>query len=139
MKKHIGGLFITTFIITTVVGILFFLASCQTQPRVIPNNLTPAEYFQRAQEASENENYKLAMRYYRKFQEVYPNNLEKNLWAEYEIAFLYHKMGDNKTAIKLFDKLIAKYKSKEAKNWPQAPRILAEKVKENILKRGIKR
>ncbi len=135
MKKYTTNLF---FVI--IIGSLsIFFSSCQTQPKVIPNNLTPAEYFQRAQDASEKENYKLAMRYYKKFQEVYPNNLEKNLWAEYEIAFLYHKMGDNKTAIKLLDKLIAKYKSKEAKNWPQAPRILAEKVKENILKRGIKR
>ena len=135
MKKNIIHLFPVIILIAS----LSLFVSCQTQPKTIPSNLTPAEYFQRAQDASENENYKLAMRYYRKFQEVYPNNLEKNLWAEYEIAFLYHKMGDNKTAIKLFDKLIAKYKTKEAKNWPQAPRILAEKVKENILKRGIKK
>ena len=61
------------------------------------------------------------------------NNLEKNLWASYEIAFLHHKMGDDQKAIELFDKLIAKYNSTKAKNWPVAPKILAQKVKEEII------
>ncbi len=130
MKKHKYFLETLTFI-----TVLLFIFSCQTQPTTIPDNLSPAEYFQRAQDASENENYRLALKYYEKFQKKYPDNLEKNLWASYEIAFLHHKMGDDKTAIELFDKLIDKYNSKDASKWPQAPKILAEKVKAKILEK----
>ncbi len=116
-------------------GLSLLYMSCATEPATIPKNLTPAEFFQKAQDASEVGNYKLAMRYYEAFKKKYPDNLEKNLWADYEIAFLYHKMNNDEKAIELFDRLIEKYEKEGNEKWPKAPRILAEKVEENILKK----
>ena len=131
MKTKIKYILTSTIILT----LFSIIISCATKPVTIPPNLSPSEFFQRAQDASEIGNYKLAMQYYLEFQKRYPDNLNKNLWAEYEIAFLYHKMGKDKKAVELLDKLIEKYNSKGTNKWPQAPKILAEKVKENILKK----
>jgi len=123
-----------TFIIP-IIFLILLLSACQTTIREVPPNLSPAKLFQKAQDASENGNYKLAMEYYRTFQKRYSGNLEKNLWAYYEIAFLYHKMNKNDKAVKLFNELLNKYATQGTKEWPQAPRILAEKVKAGILKK----
>lgn len=122
-----------------LIALAFILFSCQTTVKEIPANLSPAELFQKAQDASENDNYTLAMEYYKTFQKRYPDNLEKNLWASYEIAFLYHKMGKNETAIKLFNELINKYATQGKKDWPQAPKILAQKVRDELLKKENKK
>jgi outer membrane protein assembly factor BamD (BamD/ComL family) len=108
------------------------LLVCSSVPDDIEEGLTPMEYFQRAQEASDSGRYKLSMAYYEKFQEQYPAERDRNLWAEYEIALLYYKMGDNRTALDRFDALLDKYEQGEP-NLPAGPEILAEKVKTRIL------
>ncbi|MBA7705881.1 Outer membrane protein assembly factor BamD [subsurface metagenome] len=111
---------------------LSLLASCSSFSKNFEQGLTPAEFFQRAQEASEKRNYKLALHYYQAFQAEYPTELDRNLWACYEIAFLYHKMGKEGTALELFEELIEQYASDESAAYPQGPLILAEKVKAGI-------
>jgi len=107
--------------------------ACQSAAPVFDSKMRPEDYFQRAQEKADFGDYAGALAYYRKFKEVFPNNLEKNVWASYEIAFLYHKMGDDKKALELFDELIALYTQDKSGVLPKAPKILAEKVKDNIL------
>jgi tetratricopeptide (TPR) repeat protein len=104
---------------------------CSSVPDEIEEGLTPMEYFQRAQEASDAGRYALSMAYYEKFQEQYPQERDRNVWAEYEIALLYHKMGKNQIALERFDALLARYESGEP-DLPEGPRILAEKVKARI-------
>ena len=116
------------FVITAFVSLLMF---CSSVPDEIEEGLTPMEYFQRAQEASDAGRYELSMAYYEKFQEQYPEERDRNVWAEYEIALLYHKMGNDQIALERFEALLGRYESGEPE-LPEGPRILAEKVKARI-------
>jgi len=115
-----------------VIAFVSALLFCSSVPDEIEEDLTPMEYFQRAQEASDSGRYKLSMAYYEKFQEQYPDELDRNIWAEYEIALLYYKIGKNRVALDRFDVLLAKYEEGDP-SLPAGPKILAEKVKARIL------
>jgi tetratricopeptide (TPR) repeat protein len=107
------------------------LGACATRLPVIEESLTPAQFFQRAQEASDVAHYQVAMYYYETFLERFPNETDRDLWAKYEVAFLYHKMGKNAVAIEHFDALLQEYASGPA-DLPQGPKILAEKVRARL-------
>ncbi|HUV06917.1 MAG TPA: tetratricopeptide repeat protein [Spirochaetia bacterium] len=118
-----------------------FMTGCRSTVDPYELDLTPGEYFQKAIDASDSGNYKLALRYYEAFQQKYPEDLSGNLWASYEIALCYHKMGRNKTAAELFRTLLDQYDkiAQETKEdaadkepVPLGPRILAEKVLQRI-------
>jgi outer membrane protein assembly factor BamD (BamD/ComL family) len=123
-----------TFLVTALalVALLGWLGACRTTSVGIPTDLTEADLFQRAQEASDAGKYTLALRYYAAFQERFPEDRDRNLWARYEIALLRHKMGDDATAVRLFDELLGLYTGEAAAELPQGPRILAEKIKAKI-------
>jgi outer membrane protein assembly factor BamD (BamD/ComL family) len=112
--------------------LLGWLGACKTTPVTIPQELSPADLFQKAQEASDAGRCALALKYYQAFQERYPDERDRNLWARYEIALLHHKMGDDATAVRLFDELLAMYSGEGAAEFPQGPKILAEKIKAKI-------
>ncbi len=109
---------------------LLSLSSCKSAPQAVPADLSPAEYFQRAQDAAEKGDFSLALRYYQSFQERFPDDVEHGAWASYEIGFLYHKMGNNKKCMALLDDLLARYAKGE--KLPDAPRILAQRVKTRL-------
>ncbi len=117
-----------------VVSILSFsmLASCASEPEPVLSDLTPAQIFQQAQEAASNDKYQRAIEYYHYFLDSYPNETSRRVEAEYEIAFLTHKMGNDQEALRLFDALLEKYRSEEAAVYPQWPKVLATKVSEEI-------
>ena len=119
-------------LLLTALLTLSALAACKTTSVVIAPDLSPADLFQKAQEATDAGKYELALRYYKTFQERYPDELERNLWARYEIALLRHKQGDDQAAVQLLDDLLALYSGEEAKDLPPGPRILAEKIKAKI-------
>jgi tetratricopeptide (TPR) repeat protein len=111
---------------------LLLFASCASSPQEIETGLQPREYFQRAQEASEADKYKLAVDYYEAFLAAYPDERDRGLWARFEIALLYEKMGDLELSLKLCNELLARYQAPEAADYPPGPQILAEKVKARI-------
>jgi outer membrane protein assembly factor BamD (BamD/ComL family) len=114
--------------------ILALFSACRTRIDTVDQDLTADQYFQKAIEATDSNNYRLAMAYYQVFLEKYPDDVSRGLWASYEVAFLHHKMGNDDRAIELFDELIARYENApEDNDWPQGPLILAAKVKGNIL------
>ena len=119
------------FKLVAIAALASLLLVCSSVPEEIEEGLTPMEYFQRAQEASDSGRYALSMAYYEKFQEQYPEEQDRNVWAEYEIALLYHKMGKNQVALERFEALLERYESGEP-NLPDGPKILAEKVKVRI-------
>jgi tetratricopeptide (TPR) repeat protein len=125
MKSH------RLFKLFVIAAVASLLVVCSSVPDKIEEGLTPMEYFQRAQEASDAGRYALSMAYYEKFQEQYPQERDRNVWAEYEIALLYHKMDKNQIALERFDALLARYESGEP-DLPEGPRILAEKVKVRV-------
>jgi len=119
-----------------LVPLLGWLGACRTTPVNIPQELTPADLFQKAQEASDVGRYALALKYYQAFQQRYPDERDRNLWARYEIALLHYKMGDDATAVRQFDELLAMYSGEGAADLPQGPKILAEKIKKKIEEKG---
>jgi tetratricopeptide (TPR) repeat protein len=127
IKRIVSGI-----IFLFAVGILF--VSCGTCNLVITDNMLPAEYFQKAEIASQKNCYDVAISYYQKFLEKYPNNIEKGIWAEYEIAMLYHKKGENEKALGMFKDILARYDSDTSGTLPPAPKTLTQRVITNIEK-----
>ena len=122
------------FIQITLLFILFTLAEgCQSHTTAIEKNLSPAEYFQLARDATVEGNYRLALAYYESFIDQYNSNHHRNeihrlLWADYEIAFLHHKMNNDEKAIDLLNKLIARYETDDSDNYPIGPKNLSLRV-----------
>jgi TolA-binding protein len=105
------------------------VAACQTVPKSIPTTLTPAEYFQDAQQAvSQHENYDAALVYYDTFIKRFPNDSSRIAEAQYEIAFLYYKKGDLTKSRDLFTKIVDKYKQPSADSLPRWPLVLSNKL-----------
>jgi outer membrane protein assembly factor BamD (BamD/ComL family) len=127
MKISRGAILLT---IATAAATLLLWA-CATKPPVIPDNLSVNEIFQRAQDAEDKNDYSLAITYYSLTSKSYPDDTSHIVWASYEIAFLYHKMGKNDTALTLINNLLDRY-AKEADTLPPAPRVLAEKLKTRL-------
>lgn len=116
-----------------LIGGAWLLASCASSPDDLTGEITPAEYFQRAQEATASGDYRNAMAWYEAFRERHadeptPGQQNLLLWAEYEMAFLHHKMGDDLTAVRLLRELVQRYETPDAATYAPAPRILALRV-----------
>jgi outer membrane protein assembly factor BamD (BamD/ComL family) len=107
------------------------LSACASQSPVIPEGLSAAEIFQRAQDAAGKGDYQLGIRYYELVPKNYPDDREHNIWASYEIAFLYHKMGKNDVALNLLKDLLAQYAT-AGDTLPPGPKILAEKLQARL-------
>ncbi len=108
---------------------VFFSAGCKSAPPVIPDGLSPPEFFQRAQEEADNDRWDNALLYYETFLRQYPDDLPNILAARYEIAFIGYKKGQYDEAKKGFQALLDTYK--EFPNplaVPQWPRVLSEKL-----------
>jgi len=113
------------------------LLGCQTPMPAASERMNPAEYFQAARDATGQRNYQGAMDYYRAYLErypaaIHPDELERNLWAEYEIAFMHHKLDDDQTAIELLSVLVARYDGEGGADLPPAPGRLARRVIEEL-------
>ena len=115
---------------------LVALLSCASSPPTYTADMTPEDYLQMAQERADRGEYQIAIDVYYKMKETFPNNLEKNIWASYEIAFLYHKMGNDAKSLELLDELLTLYSQDQRNVLPKAPKILAEQVKSNIENKG---
>lgn len=105
------------------------LAACQTVPKSIPTTLTPAEYFQDAQQAATtHNNYNAALFYYNTFIKRFPKDKSRIAEANYEIAFLYYKKGKLQESKGLFQKLVDQYKQPGANALPRWPLVLSNKL-----------
>ena len=114
-----------------LIGLLLLctVLACRTTPISIPEDMEPKELFQRAQEAVvEKNDYAKALLYYQAFLERYPDDLQRTVEAEYEIAFIYYKLNDTETAISRLEALLVKYESEGSGILPPWPRVLAEKI-----------
>jgi outer membrane protein assembly factor BamD (BamD/ComL family) len=123
-------------IIAVVAAVCLASFTCAGQAPVFDDTMTAQDYFQRAQDRADAGDYANAIAYYYKFKEKFPDNLEKNTWASYEIAFLHHKMGEDAKALVLLDELLSLYTQDKGQVLPKAPKLLAEEVKEKIINKG---
>ncbi len=112
--------------------LLIAAAGCRTAPPVIPDTLHPSEYFQKAQEASSNGKYDLALKYYTTFLKRYPDDIQRGIEAKYEIAFIAYKLHETEAAKQLFTDILNKYNSDDAQLLPAWPKILSQKILKEI-------
>jgi len=94
-------------------GFAFFtalcLAACATSVLNIPEELTPAELIQRAQEASDRNRYNHALQYYTALLERNSTNIDLICTAEYEISFIHYKQKKYSQAKEGFQLLLERY------------------------------
>jgi len=117
--------------LAAVCAAVVLFVSCVTEKPSIPEGLGAAEIFQRAQDAADRGDFELGITYYTLYRDKFPDDAEHDAWASYEIAFLYHKMGKNDTALTLVNQLLDQY-ARQGDTLPPAPRILADKLKTRL-------
>ena len=106
--------------------------SCASGPTVIPENLTPAELIQRAQEASDRNRYEVSLLYYEIIIERFPFDIDNIIAAEYEIAFIHYKQKQYETAKAEFNDLLERYNTPDEALLPPQFKILSLKIMEKI-------
>jgi outer membrane protein assembly factor BamD (BamD/ComL family) len=127
----------STYIMIVLAAAVYFSA-CVTRVN-IPDNLSPSELIQRAQEASDRNRYKVALQYYQALYDRNPTNIDLICAAEYEIAFIYYKQKKYAQARAGFDALLERYDTPDEEYLPPAFKILALKVLEQIDEKEKKR
>ena len=118
--------------ISFVLFTAFCLAACVTGNLNIPEDLTPAELIQRAQEASDRNRYNLALQYYTALLERNRTNIDLVCTAEYEIAFIYYKQKKYGQAKEGFNTLLERYDAANGNMLPPQFKRLAAIVLERI-------
>ena len=118
--------------LTALLFTILIMASCASTPGVIDEILNPAELFQLAQEASNNKDYDKALQYYNVFVKNYPEDIQRLVEAEYEIAFIAYKQGELVKAKELFTDLLDRYSGEGASVLPGWPMILSRKLLKEI-------
>jgi outer membrane protein assembly factor BamD (BamD/ComL family) len=119
-------------ILTILAGCFVALTGCQSNVKPLTEDLSLEGYFQKGIEALDKNKYELALQYYQAAQQKFPDNIKGNLWATYEIGFIYYKMNKYEQALEQFNGLIERYKKDEQNAYPTAPLILAEKLVNKI-------
>ena len=107
------------------------VAACATVAN-IPEELSPAELIQRAQEAKDNNRYGISLQYYRTLMERNATNPDLVCEAEYEIAFIHYKQKNYDMAKKGFNALLERYEFPGGEDLPEKFRILSSIVLDSI-------
>lgn len=118
--------------LTLLLLILLIIASCSSGPREIDETLNPVELFQLAQEASDDKDYETAVRYYEVFIAKYSDDIQRLVEAEYEIAFITYKQGNQARAEELLEELLTRYSGEGSQVLPAWPMILSRKLLKQI-------
>ncbi|MDR1388500.1 MAG: outer membrane protein assembly factor BamD [Treponema sp.] len=109
------------------VGLAAFFA-CASGPVEIPPDMPPNKIIQSAQEASDNNKYRVAIQYYEALLERYGAVPEYLATAEYEIAFIHYKDKKYVQAREEFNMLLDRYESSQAGAYPPKFKILSDIV-----------
>jgi outer membrane protein assembly factor BamD (BamD/ComL family) len=113
-------------------GFMVLVFSCVTNAGNIPLDLSPQELIQKAQEASDRNNYQSAEVYYTEVLNRYPFEDDAVCEATYEIAFIHYKQRKWEIARGEFLALLDRYKEDNAEFLPTKYRILSENGLEKI-------
>ncbi|OQX29049.1 MAG: hypothetical protein B0D92_05770 [Spirochaeta sp. LUC14_002_19_P3] len=88
---------------------ILVLTSCASVEDTLDTDWSPEIFFKNAQEALDDSRYKDAMFYYEVFTIRYPENIQKNIAADYEKAFIHYKTGKLKQAEEGFKEILKEY------------------------------
>jgi outer membrane protein assembly factor BamD (BamD/ComL family) len=112
---------------------LALLAGCSSGPPVIPYDLSVLQFFQKAQEEMDYDEWENALIYYRTFIERHPEDLPNVTAARYEIAYINYKQENYAEAAKGFRELLDFYDTTELPlSFPLWPRVLARRVMQTM-------
>ena len=111
---------------------MFLVFSCASGPVAIPENLSPAELIQRAQEASDRNRYEVSLHYYETLIERFPFDIDNIIAAEYEIAFIHYKQKKYEVAKTEFTDLLDRYNTPDEELLPPQFKILSLKIMDKI-------
>jgi len=115
-----------------VLAATLLAVSCASGPVTIPDNLSPPELIQRAQEASDRNRYEDSLQYYRTLIERFPFDIDNIIAAEYEIAFIHYKQKKYDVAKAEFTELLQRYNTPDEELLPQQFKILSLKIMATI-------
>ena len=116
-------------VFTLIIAAILFAGACKSGPVPLNEEMTPSEVFQLAQEAAiDNRDYETALHYYQQIDALFPADEESKIIADYEIAFLYYKMGNMEEAKAGFEAILDRYQEEDAGTLPPWPPVLAEKL-----------
>lgn len=118
-----------------IAALALMIAGCASTPVVVPDDLSPAELFQRAQEAAEQGQWEAARLHYNAFLERFPDERDAGAEAEYELAFLLYKEGRYEEARDAFNALIARYDTE--RGLPDWPLVLSGRILEIMDEEGL--
>jgi len=119
--------------ILLAVAALLFIISCATYDTNLGDDWTEDQFFTKAQQASDRKNLSEALFYYEVFLLRYPQNNTKGIAAEYERAYIFYQKKDYDLSETYLQAILDKYdNSPYSYLYPQAYRILSEKVMEKI-------
>ena len=108
---------------------LTLLAGCRGGPPIIPDDLSVLQFFQRAQEEFDYDEWDNALIYYNTFIERHPDDLQHVISARYEIAFILYKQKNYGEAAKEFQEILDFYDTNNLPlSFPLWPRVLSQKV-----------
>jgi outer membrane protein assembly factor BamD (BamD/ComL family) len=109
-----------------------FFSACATSNVNIPNDLSPAEIIQKAQEASDRNRYNVALQYYQALYERNLSNIDLVITAEYEIAFIHYKQKKYTQAREELNSMLEYYNSPDEAFLPTQYKILGQIVLNRI-------
>jgi outer membrane protein assembly factor BamD (BamD/ComL family) len=104
------------------------ITACETGPVIIPDSLSPAEIIQRAQEATDRNRYKTALKYYQTLLDRNRTNIDLSCAGEYEIAFIHYKQKKYDLAEEELEELLEKYNTPDEELLPAQYKKLAHIV-----------
>lgn len=94
-------------VLTACAGFALLGFSCRTTPDEIPDD--DREIVQRAQEANDSGNYKLAINYYKALLEKYGDSPNIYVEGNYEIAHIYTKKKKYEQAVPILEEILEIY------------------------------
>ncbi|MDR1626798.1 MAG: hypothetical protein LBT33_09685 [Spirochaetia bacterium] len=113
----------------------FVLGGCSSGPPIIPDDLSVLQFFQRAQEETEDEDWEDALYYYETYISRHPDDVANIMAARYEIAFINYKQEKYPEAVAGFQGILGFYEEAAdtlSLEFPLWPRVLSKKMLESI-------
>lgn len=99
---------------------VFLLASCQTVPESVPEDLSSAELLQRAQEFADKANYEAALLYLDALDQRYASERMIVVVSQYHRALYLDQSGDYDAARQAYHSLLLRYETEgDLPSWIQ--------------------
>ena len=115
-----------------VFAIALCFSACAYSNLIIPEELSPAELIQRAQEASDRSRYNQALQYYQALGDRNPLNIDLICEAEYNVAFILYKQKKYSLSREKFNALLERYNGEGVEYLPAHFKLLSVKVLEKL-------